>query len=117
MANSSKSSIINLHAENWLENKTTRLSSLHTTLEESAGAPQPWIDYLQQAIKHTQKASFDKTDPAEAKESTNDLKGDELIEFWQASWDGFGRALPAWPEIRLEAKTIIDEQFPSTSIP
>ena len=78
------------------------------------GAPQSWIDYLQQSIENTQTASPDDMDPPGLSGSSSDLKGEELIEFWQACWDGFGRALPAWPEIRLEAKTIIDEQFPST---
>jgi len=117
LANSSKASITNLHAENWLENKTARLSKLHTTLEQSTGAPQSWINYLRHSIQNTQTASFDVTDPPGVKGSANDLMGDDLIEFWQAAWDGFGRALPAWPEIRREAKTIIDEQFPSAVIP
>ncbi len=110
LANSPKTSIINLHAEDWLEYKTACLLALHTTLEESKGAPQPWITYLQQSIQHTQSASLDDTETPGTKGSTSAPSGEELIEFWQANWAGFGRALRAWPEIRLEAKTIINNR-------
>lgn len=109
LANSSKATIVNLHAEDWLEYKVGHLAELHTILKESVGAPQSWLDYLQHSIQKTQAVSLDELDPLGLKGSTGGFKGEELIGFWQASWDGFGRALSAWPEIRREAKTITDE--------
>ena len=109
LANSSKATIVNLHAEDWLEYKVGHLAKLHTILKESVGAPQSWLDYLQHSIQKTQAVSLDELDPLGLKGSTGGLKGEELIGFWQASWDGFGRALSAWPEIRREAKTITYE--------
>jgi len=39
-------------------------------------------------------------------------EGDDLTEFWKSSWDNFGRGLSAWPEIRREATTIVEAEFP-----
>jgi len=117
LANSPEKFIRNLHSEAWLEHKLSRMAELQSILDSSKGAPQPWVTYLQNSIQNFRTASPDPQTRAKAEDSASGPEGDDLTKFWQSNWDNFGRGLMAWPDIRREARTIVDAEFPFNSTP
>jgi len=110
-AGSPKASVLNQFAEDWLEHKIDHLSVLQTKLEESAGAPPFWIDYLQRSIQQTQASMLDEADLSRMTPSSGTPGGEEVIEFWQSVCGSFGQSLLAWREIRREARSVFEAQF------
>lgn len=99
-ADSSRSFITNLHIEDWLGYKSYEQGELHKALEQSKDATPLWTDFIRQSIQNIQNASIE---PISKSSADSDLVGT-----WKSNWDGFGRALDAWPDIRREARDIIN---------
>lgn len=117
LANSPKKFIRNLNSETWLEYKLSYIVKLQSVLEASKGAPQSWVTFLQKSIQKFQAASSDPPILAKTGDFPLPPGSDDLVEFWQSNWNSFGRGLLAWPDIRREAKTVVDATFPLNPAP
>ncbi len=71
---------------------------------QSEGAPQAWIDYLDDAIARLDTEIVAQLKDRELTGYPKYLKGKKLTAFWQNYWNDFATAMKAWPEIRMAAR-------------
>jgi hypothetical protein len=91
--------------------RASQLRKLQQQIKESAGLPDDWLGYLQQALQQVQSSQLGSFKAEELKGTVGSLRGQELLDFWKDAWRGFGRALPAWREIREAAREIVAKSF------
>jgi hypothetical protein len=48
---------------------------------------------------------------AEIKGPPEELKGDEVLEYWREAWRGFADGLRAWPHVRAAAQEILGSEI------
>ena len=111
LGGASDATLLNLLAEDRLGYKVMQINKLKSKIEESAGLPADWRNYLANALKQIEASEL--TDF-----SLKDLRGTEiaredaeLLRFWRDLWRGFGRAMLAWSDIREAARGIVEKQY------
>lgn len=87
-----------------LESRASRYVHLKKLRAECAGAPQPWLDYLDQAISALNLLLADNPVEAELRGYPSQLSGPRLSDWWQDFWKRFGHSLRAWPALRQAAR-------------
>lgn len=108
MAASSDKHLFENDRDSALRSISEQIKHLSQLLEETKDAPQEWQDYLQDGIKELGASLGNISgDDYPVKGWPANLEGDELIEFWQNTWAGFGNALQAWPDIRDAAAELL----------
>lgn len=87
-----------------LESKTRRFNHLKQVRTHSEGAPQAWLDYLDEAIKRLNLEMVDNPVDFRLRGYPEGLENEELTAWWQDFWHRFGHAIRAWPAIRQAAR-------------
>jgi len=109
LASSPGEIIRSLYSDVNLVQESNYLSGLRETLNKSTSADQAWTGYLQDSIRQSAERMKNSPMIPNIQESAAQPGIDKLISFWQDCWGEFGQALLAWPEIRQEAKPIVEE--------
>ena len=91
--------------------RASQIRNLQQQIEASAGLPADWLGYLQEALRQVQSSQLDDFRVANLKGTVGSLHGQDLLDFWKGAWRGFGRALPAWREIREAAAGVVAQVF------
>lgn len=92
--------------------RASHIRKLQKQIEESAGLPAEWLGYLQEAMRQAQSSQLRDLRVENLKGAVGGLQGQELLDFWKGAWREFGRAMPAWSDIREAAAGIVGESFP-----
>jgi len=83
--------------------RASQILMLQTRIQESAGLPADWRDYLNGALQQTLESRPGKFKPDEISNYEINLTGKDLLGFYRDAWGGFGDGLLAWQEIRAVA--------------
>ena len=110
IADSPQTTILEQFTEDWVNHQRSYISELRPMIDEHADVPDFWASHLHRSIQRTQSSIRDGVDFSRLTPSAGQAGGEENIEFWQKICGEFGQAMLAWPEIRREARALIDAQ-------
>jgi len=91
--------------------RASQARMLQQKINESTGLSPDWLAYLQDALREVQASQLGSFKAEDLKGTVGSLRGRDLLDFWKNAWRGFGRALPAWQEIREAAARLVAKSF------
>jgi hypothetical protein len=96
--------MVERYLDHHLDSLARAYCQLKTLQARTAEAPEPWRDYLDQAVARLNQALV--ADHAQVSLSgyPSDLRDERLSAWWRDQWDRFAHALRAWPAIRQVAR-------------
>jgi len=83
-----------------------QLRKLKEQASLAAELPSDWRSYIDDALREVESSRLSGVELEALRGTVGNLQGRELVRFWRSAWSGFGRALPAWADIREVAREI-----------
>jgi hypothetical protein len=103
--------LFNRAVEDRHDYRASQLRKLQARIAESAGLPEHWRRYLEDALRQVESSRPDKTRMESFKSGEVGLEGAALVRFWRDAWQRFGDALSAWNDIREAAREIVAKKY------
>ena len=103
--------LLNRAVEDRHDYLASQLRNLQARITESAGLPEHWRRYLEDALRQVESSRLDEARMESLKSSEIGLEGAALVRFWRDAWHRFGDALTAWSDIREAAREIVAQKY------
>jgi len=87
--------------------RASQLRRLREQAAQAAALPADWRSYVEDALRQVESSRLAGLELDRLRGTVGDLHGQELLRFWRDAWSRFGRALPAWEDIRNAASEIV----------
>jgi hypothetical protein len=111
LADATDEVLLNRAVEDRHDYRASQLRKLQARIDESAGLPEDWRNYLDGALRQVQSSQLAGTRIEDLRNTEVGLEGAALLGFWREAWHRFGDSMTAWHEIREAAREITAKTF------
>jgi hypothetical protein len=111
LADASDEVLLNRAVEDRHDYRASQLRKLQARIDESAGLPEDWRNYLDGALSQVQSSQLAGTSIEDLRNTEVGLEGTALLGFWREAWHRFGDSMTAWNDIREAAREITAKNY------